>query len=204
MKAALFAKLVILLVFVSFNCIAQDSIQLLSGQTYPFKLDSISNNLIYGQLKKGKKWKPKLILKDEAFSISKDQGKEIMLYSKSVKDNREFSVDQMRYFLFGKQDATKHYKGNGVGITSFVLGAASGYLLHNKIGVAVIPVVIPITFGLFPINYRKVPPRSPDIRSNEFFQAGYTKKARGKKVFSSFKYSLIGAAAGIFAGFAIN
>ncbi len=190
----------VLLLFFSFcfsiASIAQDTIVLLSGKTIIAKGVEVGMySVTYHRLKDNKQ---KRINPDHVFSIRHADGTERIVYDRdSIEEGEDYTIDQMRMFVHGEQDAIQYYKNNTNKIGAFVFGAGISYLgFYGIVGPGIYSTVI----GSFSPDMSKQKISNPALLNVDEFKEGYVRKAREKNTVNSIYYGLAGFAAG-FAAF---
>jgi hypothetical protein len=130
---------------------------------------------------------------DRIFSIKSPSG-ERMIYSYDTIIGNEFTIDEMRYFIYGEQDADHKYKANG----SLIIGAAVG-LLSGVTGSFLCPVP-PFAFaalsGVTKVKIKKETVSNPDFLNQDPYLMGYERVAKKKRKLKS----LIGGGIGLVVG----
>lgn len=179
---------------------AQDTLTLLTGKSVAIKLDSITDNLVYFQLIKKNKMKAKVLDKESVFSIMHKDGTETVIYRRDPDNGYDFSEQDMRYYIYGAQDANKGYKNPWATMFGLAIGGSLGYALNEEFYVAAIPFVVPLLAGVTGVSYNKGSVRDPEFRKSEAYQSGYFKAARSRKIFNALVGSVVGTGAGLVLG----
>ena len=192
--------LVVTFLFVASKVDAQDTLTLLTGKTVAIKVDSITKDMIYYQLIKNGKMKPRSMDKESVFSIRSASGEETVFYKKNPEEDYDMTVEEMRYYIYGAQDARKGYKNPWITIISFTVGGAAGFGLYDKPYVAAVPFVIPVIAGSTGTEFNKGSVRNEDFRKIEAYQSGYFKRAKSRKVTNALIGSLLGTGLGVMVG----
>ena len=160
----------------------------------------------YQKVKKNGKLKQLTRLDREMiFSIERDSGEEV-LYQPTPSQIRsgDFTVEQMRFFILGQQDAREHYKTHWWTLGGLVIGGGLGYAAYDQIYVAAIPFAYTLTAGFTPIDFQATPGRIHSEMNAEAYQIGYFRAAKSKRVFRALESSLLGTAIGVGVGYATN
>ncbi|MCW3084562.1 MAG: hypothetical protein JWP12_1928 [Bacteroidetes bacterium] len=134
-----------------------------------------------------------IIENDRIFSIKNEKGESIMYVYDTVIGN-EFTVDEMRYFIYGEKDADKNFKANGC----LALGAAVGILsgLSGSFLCPIPPFAFTVLSGLPKIKIKHETVTNLDWLTHEPYLMGYERVARKKRKIKS----LIGGGAGLLIG----
>ena len=107
-----------------FSQTGKDTILLLNGNVIIANVIDTTNGVT--SIKNPKDSLKNIIVEnDRIFSISNQNGESIMYVYDTVLGN-EFTIDEMRYFICGEQDAEKGFKPRGAFWGNMVLGAAAG------------------------------------------------------------------------------
>lgn len=138
--------------------------------------------------------KNNIIENDRIFSITNANGESIMYVYDTLIGN-EFTIDEMRYFILGEQDAEKGFKARGALFGNMALGAGgavTGSLL------ALIPVfTYSAASGLPRVKIKPGTVSNVEYLKHETYIMGYERVARKKRKLRS----LVGGAVGFGVGF---
>jgi hypothetical protein len=112
----------------------------------------------------------------------------------------EFSVDDMRDVVLGKQSAKTEYNAWWACASGFAVGAGSmlyfyGYMRRPMIGLAV-PIAYATGISFTRPTTKGIIKRHPEYQNNEYFVYGYKNKAN-KKIFTN---TIIGTISGLIVG----
>lgn len=179
---------------------AQDTLLLMSGQKLSGTIsDDTGANIFLDGLKKNGKSKEYKLYKTDVFSVTKSGQLETVLYSKDSLIGNDYSVDQMRYFLYGENDARTGFKTLPTMIGGFALGLAGSSFVTGRspIGLALFPTVYSLGMQIPIISIRAETISNADYKRFETYKEGYNKVARSKKFIHSFISTFAGVAAGI-------
>src|SRR6187401_1849194 len=107
---------------------------LINGKTIPFKLiESNGYDLVYRT--PAPKNKLKKIDPERVFSIQYIDGSERVIFQRDTLDPLEFTVEEMRLFIKGEQDADRLYHNNLNKVGGFAAGVVSSYFgFYDVIG----------------------------------------------------------------------
>lgn len=201
-------KLVIFLCFIVAvgisNSYSQDTLILLNGDVRVGHIthsDSISVTFTY---KKHKKSKVRTLSTELIFSIQKEHTPSQIIYVQNGSLNHQLSVPDMQVYLFGIQDANSQFKSPLVFWGGVVFNAGVGYLLYDNFWVAAGPLAYTVSIGTSKIKIQPSLHRSVSVTSNPYYQEGYLKIARSKKVYKALTGSLFGLIIGMTTGYATN
>ena len=196
------------LIFFSFNTSAQNNILLLNGKSiltskYQITKELDNDSILIYTNNKGKEKEVFLI---DIFSVSNNQGKEIVFYQPNKDLGYGFSSSEMRSYVLGAQNARETYNPWWAGLTSFSLGCVSmtvpplnGILYIGKFNIIyapLIPASSTVVFNYTDPSFDKIELLSNTNKINAAYQYGYTDIAKQKRV----KNSILGGIAGIITG----
>lgn len=134
-----------------------------------------------------------LIDNERIFSIRNSAGERIIYVYDSVKGN-DLTVDEMRYFILGEQDAQKGFKPRMAIIGGVLVGAASG--ITGSFLSPIPPFLYSALVGIPKVKVNKKHCSNPEMIQKEAYLLGYERVALKKRRFQS----LIGGAVGLAAG----
>lgn len=173
-----------------------DTVYLLSGKTVAGVVkDSTDEELKILIPKKGGEFKADYVDMDLVYSVKYRNGEERILYRQDTLFGNYFTPREIRYFMYGEQDARARYRCPGWAACGFVTGFVSGYFLG-----AFSPVPAFGYAGLstaFRVKIRPGSVSNPDNIKYDTYILGYEKEARKKRLFRSLIWSGIGVAAGL-------
>ena len=135
-----------------------------------------------------------IIENDRIFSISNKNGESIMYVYDTVLGN-EFTIDEMRYFICGEQDAEKGFKPKGAFWGNMLLGAASG--ITGSFFCPLPPFAFTALSGLPKVKIKHSTVKDIDYLKHDTYLMGYERVGRKKRKISSLVGGGIGLAAGI-------
>lgn len=178
----------------SFLTYGQDSIVLLSGKTIIAKGVEVGMYSITYH-KPDAKGKQKRINPEQVFSIVHSDGTERIIYQRdSLEQGEDYTIEQMKMFIKGEQDAIKYYRNNINKIAAFASGAGVSYFgFYGIIGPAIYSTVV----GSFSPVMEKQKVSDPSLIKVDEYRDGYERKVRDKKIIQSIFYGLAGFAAGV-------
>ncbi|HBH05718.1 MAG TPA: hypothetical protein DDX92_03850 [Flavobacteriales bacterium] len=177
-----------------------DTITLINGQTVIGEVLEVNQDYIVYNYFKKKKTIKKGVSPLIVYSIAYASGQREVIYEKNEEEDLYLTKEEMLYFIKGQQDAREYYRTRGIFIGGFAIGGVAGYVLYDEIYVATVPFLYSVGAGLTNIEVRQNPSTTEDIRRTAAYQEGYLKVARSRKVFAALAGSVLGTAAGIFAG----
>jgi hypothetical protein len=194
MKAAII--LFSIFILLSFSVLAQDKINLESGQIIEGKIKEINNNEVIIEVIKKTKTKTIFVEKERIFSIYTPEKGESVFFEASPEEG--LSEDEVRFFVYGAQDAIAKYKGTVPFISSLILGSGGGYYAAQSLVVFAVPFATVIVVSIFTsARANKHHARDEAFLDHEMYRRGYKRVARGKKAVSALKGSVLGTLAGV-------
>lgn len=173
---------------------SQDIIQLMNGRTVEGKVISIKEPVLTYETKKKNRTRTAELETDRVFSILYGDGHSLVVYVQDTISGGYLSVEDMRYFILGEQDAFRGYKAPVTTIIGFVAGVAGGWYLPYSLG---IPLAYTGLNALPRIKIKRKTVSNQDYLKKETYIIGYERVARNKKIQNAVKGSLVGLAAGI-------
>lgn len=179
---------------------AQDMIHLMNGQVIPAKvLGQSTLEIRYQTLKKGKV-RTSGTPTEEVFAVTDSLGRERIWYFHDTAFGNDLTIDQMRWFIKGEQDARAGYKPFWPMVGGFVVGAGVTIGLNLEVNSLFLP---PLYSGVMALPRVHVTPGSitdPIMEGDEYYALGYAKVGKSKRVVRT----LIATAAGVVAGLAVR
>lgn len=194
MKQLLF---IIFISFTSFYIKAQDTILLLTGHVIPCKIYQENENVISCEYQKRGRDEKLVLDTYRVFSIKYGNGEEKIFYKQDTLNGNWFTVDEMRYFIYGEQDAMKGYKSPMTSILGVIAGAGAGFFAMESLIFFGAPLVY-ASGNLLPyiiIDRKTV--RDEKLLEQETYVQGYERVARSKKIQNALKSSAAGLLLGI-------
>ena len=182
----------------SFYAKSQETLILLNGkQYYGTTLDTAGLKINFNIYRPGKKGKEKSFYRDQVFSINYESGEEHIFYYPDMYFVDEYTIDNMRFEVFGRMDGRSGYKTKWVYPVGLVTGLLAGYFSKG----AALSVLVPIIYvGVVQIPIVKIQHETisnPDFVGNEFYAGGYDRSARMKRTTHALISGFVGLAAGI-------
>lgn len=187
--------LILVILFLSSTFVfAQDKILLLNGKEVSINslnLEKDSSTITFIDLKNKKN---KSMKRSRIFSIQYGKGGENIFYKEdSASINHELSIEEMRMYIKGLQEAEK-FKSPMSTIGGFVVGAGGSFLGFYGL----IPPAVFVTIVVNPApNMEKQQVSDKELLKNENFLIGYQRKSKSKK----FTNAAIGGLSGFVIGF---
>jgi hypothetical protein len=184
--------------FFIFHCLcisqsfAQDTIVLLNGRKMPVAKVEVKGEQIFYHPQGSAKTKHMDIYR--AFSVLPRGEREQVVYTPDPADTTDLSIEDMRMFVKGQQEARRYYHNTPNKIASAAVGASAGLL-------AIYGLVIPAAYSTFVAGRAPKPENQIvsefDLKNNISFRDGYESRARNNKIKNSLIYGFSGFAVGI-------
>jgi len=193
----------LLIIFSAFSLSAQDNILMLSGHILEGKIVDHNRHHVKYEMTKGKSTRTLEIESYRVFSFTKD-GSETVMYKRDSTIGNYLSEQEMRYFIWGAQDAMEHFSGRWAFFSGIGVGAIGGYLLAQSFIVVSVPLVYPIVTSVHKIHPKETYSRDPKLLEEPAYLTGYHKTTKSKRFFQALKGSLLGTVAGVSAYYAAN
>lgn len=158
--------------------------------------DTAGANIFFDVENRNGKIKSRSLYKDQVFAIISPEGQEDILYKFEEIIGNDFTISEMRYFIYGERDALKGYNPKPTFWLGFAVGAGGSYGLRGGF----IPFAIPLAYtGGMQIPYIKI--RAETISDQEYtyhptYALGYEKVSRTKKTINALLGSLLGVVVG--------
>lgn len=185
----------------SAELVAQDSILLMNGQVIPAKVIAQSTlEVRYKEFGKNGRVKERSEPTENIFSVTDSLGRERIWYFHDTLFGNDLTVDQMRYYIKGEQDARLGYKPFWPMLGGFVAGAGLTIGLNLEMNSMLLP---PIYAGAMALPRVHVTPgsvRDPYMEGEDNYAMGYARVGRGKRVVRT----LLSTAAGVAVGLAVR
>ncbi|MBX2979913.1 MAG: hypothetical protein KF905_11505 [Flavobacteriales bacterium] len=134
------------------------------------------------------------------FSVTDSLGRERIWYFHDTIFGNDLTIEQMRWFIKGEQDARIGYKPVLPVLGGFLLGAGLTTALDLEVNALLLPPLYAGIMAMPRVHVTFGSVRDPYMEGNEFYALGYAKVGRGKRVVRS----LISTAAGVVTGYAVR
>jgi hypothetical protein len=174
--------------------LSQDVLTLYNGRKIYTKIVEVNAESIIYKRSTNIKEKNKSILLNRVFSIEAN-GVEQVIYKEDLMDPEMFTLEEMRSFIKGEQEAMRFYENNTLKVASVAVGMASGYF--GFFYGLIFPPLFTTIVGSFSPRMPKQKVTDPALLSNPDFCEGYSKKVRDYKIRKSIIWGGVGYAIGI-------
>ena len=198
MKTILFIIATFLFQINTINSFSQNTMLLTSGKKITIGEYKVSESSFLAY--KNQKEKLKSIVIEDVFSIIDKSGAETIFYKSDTTNNESFSVDQMRFFVNGENDAINNYKSPWTTVGGIVIGAGSVISVPlaglNSLYTPIFPTAYVSSVGLIKVKTKKLGIKNQYLE-NKHYVLGFEKAAKQKRIKNSLFGSGIGIAVGI-------
>lgn len=176
---------------------AQDRILLMNGQVIQAKVLGQSTLEIryLGDTRKGLRERAEPT--ESVFSVTDTLGRERIWYFYDTVFGNDMSVQQMRWFINGEQDARKGYKPLWTMVGGFVAGAGLTMAFDLEVNSLLIPPLFAASMVLPRVHVTKGSITDPLMDGDEYYAYGYAKVGRTKRVMRTLLSSAVGVVVGI-------
>lgn len=173
-----------------------DQILLASGIIINADVDTLDTlNLYYSITKKNGKVKYKSVELERVFSYTDEKGKEHVKY---VADADYFTVDEMRDFIKGEQDALRVHKSNWVWLVVTPVSAVGTFALaRTSVAAFAVPPASMILSLIPPYKIKQDQVDLTEVKYPDAYSMGYQKAAKGRRVIKATFAALLGGAVGL-------
>lgn len=176
---------------------AQDTLLTMSGYEIPCNITDMEGfEVKYEITKRNGKVKNRGMHKSEIFAVI-DDGVENVLYGPDPILGDDLSVQEMRIFIAGEQDARAFFDTKPTFYVGMVLAGAAAVIANGAfIATFAVPIIYPLIQLAPVIKIKEKYISDPNHRYNEVYAAGFESVARSKKVLAGLKGAAIGALVG--------
>jgi hypothetical protein len=184
----------------SFSQTGKDTLLLLNGSVVIATVIDTTNGVT--SLKNPKDSTKNIIIEnDRIFSITNARGENVMYVYDTLIGN-EFTVDEMRYFILGEQDAQKGFKAKGAFWGNVLIGAAAG--ITGSFFSPLPPFAFVALSGLPFIKVKHKSISKVEYLKHDTYLMGYERVGRKKRKLSSLVGGGIGLGGGIIGAIILN
>ena len=185
-------------VFVALSISAQDKVLMTNGKILEGKVNAVNDDVISFSFPKGKKMKQIDLDSYRVFSILYKGSEEKVIYVYDTLQDNHYTVEEMRYFVYGQQDAWRGYKP----VFPIVLGGLIGGIGAYVIGDAFPVIAVPFASYLTTMLLTRTEIDVATVRNKKYLESkayvdGYTRISQAKKNRNALWGSLLGSAIGL-------
>ncbi len=137
---------------------------------------------------------------ESVFSVTDSLGRERVWYFVDTVFGNDMSLDEMRCFIKGEQDARSGYKPRWAMWGGFAFGAGATIAANLEMNSLFLPPLYAATMILPRVHVTRGSLTDPTMEGNEDYAYGYSKVGKSKRVIRS----LISTAAGVAVGLAVR
>lgn len=186
-------------VFIIRDACCQDTLLLMNGRNLPCKIVEDSGTVFLTLIKKTS---GRIILreihKNDVFSATRHGEGERILYMQDEMLGNIYSVDEMRYYLAGENDARQNFKAWPTFAVGFALCAGVSVWGGDGYITAVGPPILYTLIQLVPkIKIREKTMSHPEYKYNDIYADGYEPPARTRKLSRAMEGAFLGSATGV-------
>jgi hypothetical protein len=186
-------------VFIIRDACCQDTLLLMNGRNLPCKIVEDSGTVFLTLIKKPS---GRIILreihKNDVFSATRHGEGERILYMQDEMLGNIYSVDEMRYYLAGENDARQNFKAWPTFAVGFALCAGVSVWGGDGYITAVGPPILYTLIQLVPkIKIREKTMSHPEYKYNDIYADGYEPPARTRKLSRAMEGAFLGSATGV-------
>lgn len=181
---------------------APQEILMMSGKKIKAKILSRDSIYMYydlhkpsGKIKQGKK-----IDMERVFAVYTPEGEEELIYYMDTAVGNYFSVDEMRFYIRGEQDAMNTYKANWTYFVGVPIAIGAGLAASSSIFIFLVPAVTMVALSIPKYKIKTDKISSPTLASEPAYVLGYEHAARTKRITKSLVSGLLGTAIGFAVG----
>ncbi|MEZ4756275.1 MAG: hypothetical protein R2817_05565 [Flavobacteriales bacterium] len=177
---------------------AQDNILLMNGRVITAKVLGQSTLEIRYLVPNGKappreRQEPT----EDVFSVTDSLGRERIWYFYDTVFGNDMSVDQMRSYIKGQQDARDGYKPTWTTVGGFVFGAGTVIAANLEMNAFFLPPIYAVAMTLPRVNVTRGSIRDPYMEGNEDYAYGYARVGRTKRVVRGLLSTFAGIGTGL-------
>ncbi len=170
-----------------------DTITLLNGDVIISNVIDTANGTV--SIKNPKNAKRNIVIEnDRIFSIKNSSGENV-IYAYDTTIGNEFTIEEMRYFIYGEQDAAKGFKPRGAFYCNLAIGLASG--LTGAFISPIPPFAFAALVGMPKVKIKPETVSNPEYLNQKPYLMGYERVARSKRKLKSLVSGGIGLATGL-------
>lgn len=191
--------LLLLSLLIPFCAAAQDTLLLMNGRQMNCRILADTGTVFEFELTKANgKIKRRELHKNDVFSVKKEGRSEVILYAQDELLGDIYSIDEMRFYLAGENDARENYSAWPTFAVGFAVCAGVSLWGGDGYITAVGPPILFTMLQLVPkIKIREKTMTRPEYKYNDIYADGYEPPARSRKLFRAMGGSFAGSATGV-------
>jgi hypothetical protein len=134
---------------------------------------------------------------EDVFSVTDSLGRERIWYFYDTVFGNDMSIDQMRSYIKGQQDARDGYKPTWTTVGGFVFGAGTVIAANLEMNAFFLPPIYAVAMTLPRVNVTRGSIRDPYMEGNEDYAYGYARVGRTKRVVRGLLSTFAGIGTGL-------
>ncbi len=131
------------------------------------------------------------------FSVTDSLGRERIWYFHDTVFGNDLTIDQMRRFILGEQDARAGYKPLGPVLAGFLIGAGTTMALDLEMNAFFLPPLVGMSMILPRVHVTKGSISDVTMEGDEYYAYGYARVGRSKRVVRTLMSTFAGVAVGL-------
>ncbi len=190
--------LLILFIAAALHGFAQDRILLMNGQALEGKVIGQSTlEIRYLEEHKRKGLRERAEPTENVFSVTDSLGRERIWYFHDTIFGNDLTVNQMRWFIKGEQDARTGYKPIWPMVGGFVAGAGLTMGLDLEVLALTLPPIYAGTMALPRVHVTRGSITDPLMEGDPYYATGYARVGRSKRVVRTLISTAVGVVVGL-------
>ena len=179
--------------------LCQDRILLMNGHEFNCTVVSdMTTEIVYEVTKKNGKIKRYDVAKEDVFSYTPAGKNEIVLYAQDTIFGNYYTVDGMRIYMMGSNDARNNFKAHHITIMGYLLcGGIAFYGGDGYITTLGPPLLFTVGQLIGKIKIREKYMSDPRVKYNDFYADGFEPGARSTRIKKALIGGFSGAASGV-------
>ena len=199
MKVLVQALVAFAVLFLVDNVGAQDRILLMNGEEIVGKvLGQSTLEVRYVETSKKGRTRERAEPTEDVFSVTDSLGVERIWYFYDTVFGNDMTLEQMRWFIKGEQDARNGYKPLWPMIEAFAVGAGLTIGFNLEMNAMFIPPITAAAMALPRVYITKGSITDPAMEGNEYYATGYGRVGKSKRVVRSLIAGFVGVGVGLF------
>jgi hypothetical protein len=177
---------------------AQDSILLMNGRV--IKADVLGQSTLevrYLEFGKRGQARERQEPTSDVFSVTDSLGRERIWYFYDTIFGNDLTVDEMRWFIKGQQDAGDGYKPTWTTVGGFLFGAGTTIAANLEVNAFFLPPIYAGAMLLPRVNVTPGSIRDPLMEGNDHYAYGYARVGKTKRVVRGLLSTFAGVAVGL-------
>lgn len=175
----------------------QDRILLMNGQTLKGRVLGQSTLEVRYQVRHGDHLRERSEPTESVFSVTDSLGREKVWYFMDTLFGNEYSIDQMRWYIKGEQDARKGYRPLWSMLGGFAVGAGAVLAFDLEVTSLFIPPAYAGLMALPRVHVTRGSITDPLMEGDPFYATGYAQVGRTKRVLRGLYSTFAGVAVGL-------